>query len=468
MTFTLNSIKISGREVLPIIEGGKGVGVSSGASSGAFGAANAVGTFSGANAESYDENGNRKPIIYHGTTRKARHEELVAMGIEGGIAQARIAHEISGGAGPIHMNILWEMGGAQRILEGVLEGAKGLIQGVTCGAGMPYKLAEIASKYSVYYYPIVSSMRAFRALWKRTYSQFSEFLGGVVYEDPWKAGGHNGLSNSEDPLVFQEPYQRVVELRKFMDEANLQEVPIIMAGGVWHLNEWEDWINNKEIGKIAFQFGTRPIVTKESPVIDEWKKKLLTLKEGDVFLNRFSPTGFYSSAVRNNFIQELDERSHRQIPYSGNPDIEKGCTYGVPFGKRGRLVYVTENDLKKAQDWQNAGFTELMKTPDSTVIFVTPQKSLSITKDQIECMGCLSACRFSNWRDKEDFTTGRKADPRSFCIQKTLNHIVREGDVDNQLMFSGHNAYRFATDPFYANGFVPTVKELVEKIATGY
>jgi len=468
MTFTLNSIKISGREVLPIIEGGKGVGVSSGQSSGAFGAAHAVGTFSGANAESYDENGNSKPVIYKGTTRKARHEELVAMGIEGGIAQARIAHEISGGAGPIHMNILWEMGGAQRILEGVLEGAKGLVQGVTCGAGMPYKLAEITSRYGVYYYPIVSSMRAFRALWKRTYNQFSEFLGGVVYEDPWKAGGHNGLSNSEDPLVFQEPYQRVAELRKFMDEVNLQDVPIIMAGGVWHLNEWKDWINNKEIGKIAFQFGTRPIVTKESPVLDEWKKKLLTLKEGDVFLNRFSPTGFYSSAVKNNFIQELDERSHRQIPYSSEPDIEKGLTYEVPFGKRGRLVYVTEDDLKKAQEWKNFGFTELMKTPDSTVIFVTPEKSLSIKTDQIECMGCLSACRFSNWRDKEDFTTGRKADPRSFCIQKTLNHIVREGDVDNQLMFSGHNAYRFATDPFYANGFVPTVKELVEKIATGY
>lgn len=468
MTFTLNSIKISGREVLPIIEGGKGVGVSSGVSSGAFGAAHAVGTFSGANAESYDENGNSKPVTYNGTTRKARHEELVAMGIEGGIAQARIAHEMSGGAGPIHMNILWEMGGAQRILEGVLEGAKGLVQGITCGAGMPYKLAEISSKYGVYYYPIVSSMRAFRALWKRTYNQFSEFLGGVVYEDPWKAGGHNGLSNSEDPLVFQEPYQRVVELRKFMDEVNLQDVPIIMAGGVWHLNEWKDWINNKEIGKIAFQFGTRPILTQESPVLDEWKKKLLTLKEGDVFLNRFSPTGFYSSAVRNNFIQELDGRSNRQIPYSSEPDIEKGLTYEVPFGKRGRLIYVAENDLKKVQDWKSAGFTELMKTPDSTVIFVTPQKSLEITTDQIECMGCLSACRFSNWRDKEDFTTGRKADPRSFCIQKTLNHIVREGDVDNQLMFSGHNAYRFATDPFYANGFVPTVKQLVEKIATGY
>ena len=48
--------------MLPIVEGGKGIGVSSGKSSGAFAAASAVGTFSGVNADSYDENNNPKPI----------------------------------------------------------------------------------------------------------------------------------------------------------------------------------------------------------------------------------------------------------------------------------------------------------------------------------------------------------------------------------------------------------------------
>ena len=36
-------------------------------------------------------------------------------------------------------------------------------------------------------------------MWKRAYHKFCDWLGGVVYEDPWLAGGHNGLSNSEDP-----------------------------------------------------------------------------------------------------------------------------------------------------------------------------------------------------------------------------------------------------------------------------
>ena len=57
-----------------------------------------------------------------------------------------------------------------------------------------------------------------------------------------------------------------------MNEFKLQETPIIMAGGVWNLSEWQDWIGNDEIGKIAFQFGTRPLLTKESPIPEAWKK----------------------------------------------------------------------------------------------------------------------------------------------------------------------------------------------------
>jgi len=39
--------------------------------------------------------------------------------------------------------------------------------------------------------------------------------------------------------------------------------------------------------------------------------------------------------------------------------------------------------------------------------------------------------------------------------------------IEHQLMFSGHNAYRFASDPFYSNGFIPNVKQLVDRILSG-
>ncbi len=82
-------------------------------------------------------------------------------------------------------------------------------------------------------------------------------------------------------------------------------------------------------------------------------------------------------------------------------------------------------------------------------------------------MGCLSACHFSNWAQNEAGTTGKKADPRSFCIQKTLQDIAHGAPPEDNLMFAGHSAHHFSTDPFYSNGFIPTVKQLVERIQTG-
>ncbi len=75
------------------------------------------------------------------------------------------------------------------------------------------------------------------------------------------------------------------------------------------------------------------------------------------------------------------------------------------------------------------GFTEALRTPDSTLIFVTPEKAREILADQVACMGCLSQCRFSNWAQHEpEFSNGKKADPRSFCIQKTLQDIAHGAD----------------------------------------
>ena len=95
---------------------------------------------------------------------------------------------------------------------------------------------------------------------------------------------------------------------------------------------------------------------------------------------------------------------------------------------------------------------------------VAEEKALEIKKDQTDCMGCLSQCKFSSWKDSEKFSTGKLVDPRSFCIQKTLQDIAHENEVDNQLMFAGHNAWRFSKDPFYSNKFIPSVKQLIDRI----
>ncbi len=467
MTFKgLKPIMYGGREVWPIVEGGKGVAATNHASSGAWAAAGGIGTVSAVNADSYDAEGKIIPQVYHALTRRERHEELIRYAIDGAVEQVRRAYDISNGKGAININVLWEMGGAQQVLEGVLEKTKGLVTGVTCGAGMPYRLSEIAAHFNVNYLPIVSSGRAFRALWKRAYHKVSELLAAVVYEDPWLAGGHNGLSNAEDPLSPEDPYPRVKALRDVMrNEGISDDVPIVMAGGVWYLREWDNWIDNPELGQIAFQFGTRPLLTHESPIPQAWKDALRELEPGDVLLHRFSPTGFYSSAVRNPFLRNLEARSERQVPYS---KVEAGeHTVRLDVGVGGKNFWVAPADLERARSWVSQGHTEGLRTPDDTIIFVSPEEREVIKQDQKDCMGCLSHCGFSSWKDHDDYTTGRLADPRSFCIQKTLQDIAHGGPVNENLMFAGHAAYRFKQDPFYSNNFTPTVKELVDRILTG-
>ena len=122
------------------------------------------------------------------------------------------------------------------------------------------------------------------------------------------------------------------------------------------------------------------------------------------------------------------------------------------IGPRKRAVYLTPHDLFNAEGWIAAGFTEAHAHAGQHADLRHPGTRRADHRDQVACMGCLSACRFSNWSQHEpDFDNGKKADPRSFCIQKTLQQVRRDDQtpdaIEHQLMFSGHNAYRFAQRP---------------------
>jgi hypothetical protein len=161
-------------------------------------------------------------------------------------------------------------------------------------------------------------------------------------------------------------------------------------------------------------------------------------------------------------IPALDDEG--DIPaYVARPDADSSrAIIVIP-----EIFGVNEGIRKKCDDWAAEGYTEALKTPDNTVVFVTEADKGVIRKDQTDCMGCLSQCAFSSWADSETNSTGRLADPRSFCIQKTLQDIAHGGPTEENLMFAGHSAFRFKKDPFYSNGFVPTVQQLVERIQTG-
>jgi hypothetical protein len=158
-------------------------------------------------------------------------------------------------------------------------------------------------------------------------------------------------------------------------------------------------------------------------------------------------------------LQDLLERQCRQVAI-----VEESSFIINSFGRGINVDPSRKDDVKS---WIQEGFTEAMITPDKTLVFVTPKQAIQIATDQKNCVCCLSMCRFSSWCQHSG-STGKIPDPRTFCIQKTLQSIAHGGDMENNLMFAGHEAYRFGEDPFYANNFIPTTSQLVERIAVGY
>ncbi len=474
---------IDGAWIRPLIQGGKGVGATNGASAGAWAAENAAGTIAAIGAAiGYDKNGREIPYSYTSKTRHGRFEEMLELSIKGCLLQVDTAHAARKDQGRVRINFLKMAGGSTRVMRDVLSATRlpdgtNKIHAVTMGAGLASEEdAQICADFGVYLDPIISSVMALKVLLSRSFKhwkgRYADVIGAVVYEDPWLAGGHNGITSRENPDAPQDPFERVKALRKIMNSNGMQDVAIIMAGGVWYLRDWQDWLDNPEIGPIAFQIGTRDLLTKECPISDEWKGLLFEMKEKDVVLNKFSPTGFYSSAYKNGMMRELSDRSKRQVPYaqefcnSMNEPVEGG---GVPVNK----YRISPDDKTKVDAWIAQGFSTPIATPDNTIIFVTKEKELEIKSHRAECVGCISTCKLSTWCEdaSKKFSTGKRPDPRVHCIRKGLQAAIAGDDLDNALIFSGHNAFMAAGDAFYHDEhggvFIPTVKQLIERLTTG-
>ena len=183
----------------------------------------------------------------------------------------------------------------------------------------------------------------------------------------------------------------------------------------------------------------------------------------DVVIQDFSPTGFFSSAIKNTFLERLIERKNNEIQFSHEKTEEFSEILKLSETK---VVYIRSSDSAKAKIQIEKGFTEIKETPDNTVVFLTPDEWVQMKEDRKNCVGCLSQCQFSAWSQAKG-NSGRLPDPRSYCIHKTLYDVSHNGSIVDNLLFAGHQVYRFATDPLYRNG-IPSVKELIEKIKAGY
>lgn len=171
-------------------------------------------------------------------------------------------------------------------------------------------------------------------------------------------------------------------------------------------------------------------------------------------------------------MRELYERSSRQVPFAK----KRSNSMSVPVEGRGvpaNNYGISPDDKEKVDGWIAQGFTIPLRTPDDTLIFVTKEKDLEIKSHKTDCVGCISTCKLSTWCEDADkkYSTGKLPDPRVHCIRKGLQAAIAGEDLDQSLIFTGHNAYKSGSDPFYQNEngstFIPTVKQLIERLISG-
>jgi nitronate monooxygenase len=94
------------------------------------------------------------------------------------------------------------------------------------------------------------------------------------------------------------PFPRVLALRMQMREYVTQiKRPIVMAGRRVCFSVWTGLVRQTELGPIAFQFGTRPLVSEGKPDPQAWEDKQRTIKKVDVVFKPVSPTGFITTVV---------------------------------------------------------------------------------------------------------------------------------------------------------------------------
>ena len=110
------------------------------------------------------------------------------------------------------------------------------------------------------------------------------------------------------------------------------------------------------------------------------EKKLFNIKKGEVSLHRFSPTGFYSSAVKNDFLIELEERSKRQTPFLKEQTNEFNEKIEIGLEK---TFYVKHSDKSKIMEWIKKGFSKPMTTPNDNLFGLQLRKQVRLLKTKL-------------------------------------------------------------------------------------
>ena len=287
----LRTWELKGRALLPVVQGGMGVGVSAGRLAGAVAALGAIGTLSSVDLRRLH------PDLMAQTARLEKaHDGGDAINAANLVAldrEIQKALTLADGRGVVAVNVMKALSGYAAHVRQSLESG---VQALVVGAGLPLDLPELANGFpDVALIPILSDARGVQLVVKK-WEKKGRLPDAIILEHPRLAGGHLGAARIADiqdtRFDFEVAVPLVLEFFKTMGIEG--RIPLIAAGGI---NCHADIARLQALGVSAVQLGTAFAVTQECDAHPNFKKVLAGAQPSDM-VEFISTAGLPARAVR--------------------------------------------------------------------------------------------------------------------------------------------------------------------------
>lgn len=290
--------KFRNKTLLPIVQGGMGVGVSAHRLAGAVARENAVGTISSVDLRRHH------PDLMAETGKSRDKEAINRANLVALDREIHSAKKVSEGNGLIAVNVMRAVAEyAPQVRQSCESGA----DAVVVGAGLPLDLPELTADHpNVALIPILSDARGISLILKK-WMRKNRLPDAIVIENPRYAGGHLGAPKAEDigdtrftmARVLEETFELFKELG-----IEREKIPLIAAGGI---NRHEQIRKLLGLGASAVQLGTPFAVTEEGDAHPNFKKVLVEAEPEDI-VTFMSVAGLPARAVRTPWLANYLEK----------------------------------------------------------------------------------------------------------------------------------------------------------------
>ena len=293
----LRPLQLAGRELLPVVQGGMGVGVSASGLAGAVARLGAIGTVSAVDLR------RRHPDLMEQTghlDKEANARELIdAANLLALDREIQGARQIAGGKGLIAVNVMKALSAYEAyVRQALASGADAIV----VGAGLPLDLPEIARDFpATALIPILSDARGVQLV-VRKWEKKGRLPDAIVIEHPRLAGGHLGAAKVADLQDPRFDFESVIpQVLAFFKSAGIErEIPLIAAGGI---SSHADILRLQALGAAAVQLGTAFAVTLECDADPAFKQVLAEAGPQDM-VEFISVAGLPARAVRTPWLNK--------------------------------------------------------------------------------------------------------------------------------------------------------------------